>query len=141
MHARPISSHRRPDKKFFSRPPEAVGSYATSTPATETSVSQSYIYVGVAGYVGRPNAIGKVGVFRRDASCGEWSNVLIDVETCTFNVHSTDANVVLTGTKSGVYVSTNRGATFNQAAFPDTGMQIWTFQTDSRKGPTSSRRG
>ena len=41
----------------------------------------SYLYAGVAGYVGRPDAIGRVGVFRRTATGGEWANVLPDVET------------------------------------------------------------
>ncbi len=95
-------------------------------------MAQSYIYAGVAGYVGRPEAIGKVGVFRRDAAGSEWSNVLPDVETYTVNVHPADANVVLAGTKDGIYVSTDRGGTFKQAAFPDKDMQIWSFQADSR---------
>ena len=43
--------------------------------------SQTYIYAGVAGYVGRPEALGKVGVFRRPAGGGEWTNVLPDLES------------------------------------------------------------
>jgi photosystem II stability/assembly factor-like uncharacterized protein len=95
-------------------------------------MSQSYIYAGVAGYVGRPDAIGKVGVFRRTAAGGEWSNVLPDVETFTVNVHPSDASTILAGTKDGVYISTDAGASFKRANFPDKGMQIWSFQVDSR---------
>ena len=95
-------------------------------------MAQSYIYAGVAGYVGRPEAVGKVGVFRRSTAGGDWSHVLPDVETYTVNVHPADASVVLAGTKDGVYLSTDSGATFKQAAFPDKGMQIWSFQADSR---------
>lgn len=95
-------------------------------------MAQSYLYAGVAGYVGRPEAIGKVGVFRRAAAGGDWANVLPDVETYTVNVHPADPSVVLAGTKSGVYVSTDAGATFKRAAFPDNDMQIWSFQVDSR---------
>ena len=39
---------------------------------------QSHIYAGVAGYVGRPEEKGKVGVFRRAAAGGEWQHVLTD---------------------------------------------------------------
>ena len=92
----------------------------------------SYLYAGVAGYVGRPEAIGKVGVFRRDAAGGEWSNVLPDIETYTVNVHPTDPATVLAGTKNGIFISTDRGATFKRAQFPDADMQIWSFQVDSR---------
>ena len=95
-------------------------------------MSQSYIYAGVAGYVGRPEAVGKVGVFRRSADGAEWANVLPDVETYTVNVHPADTNVVLAGTKNGVYISTDKGATFKAANFPDKDMQVWSFQVDSR---------
>ena len=94
--------------------------------------AQSYIYAGVAGYVGRPEAIGKVGVFRRAASGGAWANVLPDLETFTVNVHPSDANIVLAGTVDGVYISSDRGATFKRASFPDKDSQIWCFQVDSR---------
>ncbi len=92
----------------------------------------SYIYAGVAGYVGRPDAIGKVGIFRRTAAGGAWSNVLPDVETFTVNVHPNDASTILAGTKDGVYLSLDAGATFKRATFPDKDMQIWSFQVDSR---------
>jgi hypothetical protein len=40
---------------------------------------QSNIYAGVAGYVGRPDEKGAVGVFRRAAAGGEWQHVLKDL--------------------------------------------------------------
>jgi photosystem II stability/assembly factor-like uncharacterized protein len=91
----------------------------------------SYLYAGVAGYVGRPEAIGKVGVFRKPAAGGEWVNVLPDLETYAVVVHPKDANVVLAGTQAGVYVSTDAGASFKRAAFPDKS-QVWCFLVDSR---------
>jgi len=95
-------------------------------------MSQSYIYAGVAGYVGRPEAVGKVGVFRRPAAGGEWANVLPDLETYTVLVHPSDASLVLAGTQDGVYLSTDQGATFRRADFPDPGMQVWCFEVDKR---------
>jgi photosystem II stability/assembly factor-like uncharacterized protein len=95
-------------------------------------MAQSWIYAGVAGYVGRPEAVGKVGVFRRSASGGEWAHVLPDLETYTVNVHPKDANVVLAGTMDGVYLSTDAGATFKRANFPDQKKQVWSFLVDSR---------
>ncbi len=95
-------------------------------------MAQSYIFAGVAGYVGRPEAVGKVGVFRRPASGGEWSHVLPDLETFTVNVHPTDPSVVLAGTNDGIWLSTDHGATFKRANFPDQKKQVWSFIVDSR---------
>lgn len=92
----------------------------------------SYLYAGVAGYVGRPEAVGKVGVFRKPAQGGEWANVLPDRECFTVVVHPKDASVVLAGTTDGVYVSTDAGATFKRAAFPDEKKQVWCFLVDAR---------
>src|SRR6185436_868817 len=94
--------------------------------------SQSTIYAGVAGYVGRPNEAGKVGVFRRPAAGGEWQHVLTHLETHTVFVHPADPSMVFAGTVDGVWRSTDRGATFQQAKFPDKGKQIWSFLVDSR---------
>ena len=88
--------------------------------------AQSHIYAGVAGYVGRPSEKGAVGVFRRPASGGAWQHVLTDLETHTVFVHPTDPNVVLAGTADGVWRSTDRGATFKRAGFPDTGLAMST---------------
>jgi hypothetical protein len=37
------------------------------------------LYVALAGYVGRPDQTGRIGVFRRDAVGGEWQHVLPDL--------------------------------------------------------------
>jgi photosystem II stability/assembly factor-like uncharacterized protein len=95
---------------------------------------RSHIYAAVAGYVGRPEEKGKVGVFRRGAAGGEWQHVLSDLETHALLVHPADPDVVLAGTADGVWRSTDRGATFQRAGFPDKGKQIWSFLVDSRDG-------
>ena len=79
---------------------------------------QSHVFAGVAGYVGRPNAPGNVGVFRRAADGGGWDHVLGDAETFTVMVHPQARNVVLAGTADGVWRSTDKGATFKRASGP-----------------------
>ncbi|MDX2156558.1 MAG: YCF48-related protein [Hyphomicrobiaceae bacterium] len=93
--------------------------------------AQSYVFAGVAGYVGRPDQVGKVGVFRRPADGGEWSQVMGDAETHVVMVHPTNPDIVLAGTVDGVRISTDHGATFKKAQFPDT-IQIWSFLVDRR---------
>lgn len=92
---------------------------------------ETTLFAGVAGYVGRPDAVGKVGVFRKAAG-GAWVNVLPDLETFTVNPHPTDKRVILAGTADGVYISNDEGVTFRRAAFPDKDKQIWCFVVDSR---------
>lgn len=93
--------------------------------------SKSNVYAGVAGYVGRAEQKGLVGVFRRQAEAAEWEHVLADRETYTVSVHPTDPNVVFAGTSDGVYRSTDRGRTFQRANFPDAGVQVWSFLVDA----------
>ncbi len=93
--------------------------------------AESYVFAGVAGFVGRPEQVGKVGIFRRPVETGEWSHVLPGVETHTVLVHPTEPSTVLAGTVDGVWISTDHGATFTRAAFPDT-IQIWSFLVDRR---------
>lgn len=95
-------------------------------------MAQSTIFAGVAGYVGRPEAVGKVGVFRRPAGNGTWEHVLPGLETYAVNIHPKDAKVVLAGTENGIYLSTDGGASFKRASFPDQKQQIWCFLFDSR---------
>ena len=90
-------------------------------------MSNSMIYVGIAGYVGRPEAEGTVGVFRRPTDGGEWEHVLASHEVHTVFVHPEDASLVFAGTNDGVWFSADRGASFRRAEFPETSMQIWSF--------------
>src|SRR5215470_1256106 len=93
--------------------------------------SKTNIYAAVAGYVGRPDQSGRVGVFRRPADTGEWQHALADLEAFTVIVHPRTPDLVLAGTADGVWRSTDRGATFARAEFPDHGKQIWSFLVDA----------
>jgi photosystem II stability/assembly factor-like uncharacterized protein len=93
--------------------------------------AETNIYVGVAGFFGRPDQKGSVGVFRRAAGGGEWQHVLTHPETFTVSVHPRDPDVILAGTADGVWRSADRGAAFRRADFPDKGRQIWSFLADS----------
>jgi photosystem II stability/assembly factor-like uncharacterized protein len=96
-------------------------------------LDQTHVFAAVAGYVGRPEATGAYGVFRRPAAPGgEWQNVFGEKETHYVMVHPADPNVVLAGTIDGVYRSTDKGLTFARADFPETERQIWSFMVDSR---------
>jgi photosystem II stability/assembly factor-like uncharacterized protein len=92
----------------------------------------SNIYVGVAGYFGKPDHPGKTGVFRRAASGGDWQHVLGSVEAYTVFVHPGDSKKVFAGTNDGVWVSSDSGASFKRANFPDKGTQVWSFLVDCR---------
>jgi photosystem II stability/assembly factor-like uncharacterized protein len=93
--------------------------------------SKSNVYAGVAGYVGRAEQKGLVGVFVRPAETGRWQHALTDHETFTVSIHPTDPNVVFAGTSDGVYRSTDRGKSFQRANFPDKSVQIWSFLVDA----------
>lgn len=88
---------------------------------------QSYVFAGVAGYVGRPDATGAVGVFRRPSGGDAWEHVFGEHETHMVYVHPTDPSIVFAGTADGVWRSTDHGASFQRADFPDAGRQIWSF--------------
>jgi photosystem II stability/assembly factor-like uncharacterized protein len=93
--------------------------------------TQTNVYAALAGYVGRPDQTGRVGVFRRAAAGGEWQHVLGDHEAFTVVVHPRNPEVVFAGTADGVWRSADRGATFARADFPDKGKQIWSFLVDA----------
>ena len=93
-------------------------------------MAQSNIYAGIAGYVGRADQVGKVGVFARAAGADMWTQPISEHDTYVVHVHPTDANVVFAGTKDGVYRSTDKGKTFQRANFP-VSRQIWSFLVDA----------
>ena len=93
--------------------------------------SKSNVYAAVAGYVGRADQKGSMGVFTRPAETERWEHVLADRESYTVNVHPSDPNLVFAGTADGVYRSTDRGKTFRRTNFPDQGIQIWSFLVDA----------
>jgi photosystem II stability/assembly factor-like uncharacterized protein len=93
-------------------------------------VTQSYVFAGIGGYYGSPDKSGKAGVFRHAADGGAWEHVLGEHETFTVFVHPRDPSLVFAGTADGVYRSTDHGATFKRANFPDKDVQIWSFLPD-----------
>src|SRR5262245_11766658 len=93
--------------------------------------AQSNIYAAVAGYVGRPDEKGGIGIFRRDVAGDSWRHVLTHLETHAVLVHPMDPKVVFAGTADGVWRSTDAGATFQRTGFPDKGRQIWSFLVDA----------
>jgi photosystem II stability/assembly factor-like uncharacterized protein len=96
-------------------------------------LDQTYLFAGVAGYVGRPDATGAYGVFRRPAAKGgKWENVFGEKETHYVLVHPANPELVLAGSIDGVYRSTDKGKTFRRAKFPEDGRQIWSFMVDAR---------
>jgi photosystem II stability/assembly factor-like uncharacterized protein len=96
---------------------------------TQSQVSASHVFAGVGGYYA--GSEGKLaGAFRRDAEGDVWQHVLTEPETYSLLVHPRDPNLVFAGTADGVYRSTDRGATFARADFPDRGVQIWSFLPD-----------
>ena len=99
-------------------------------------MAQSYVYAGVGGYYGTKDQKGLAGIFRRDAGNGDWQHTLADLEAFTVFVHPRDPNLVFAGTNDGVYRSTDRGASFKRADFPDKGVQVWSFNVD----PADSKR-
>jgi len=92
-------------------------------------MAQSHVYAGVGGYYGG-NEGHLAGVFRRDAEGADWQHVLTELEAYTIFVHPRDPNLVFAGTKDGIYRSTDKGASFKRANFPDRGVQIWSFLSD-----------
>lgn len=93
-------------------------------------MAKSNLYAGVAGYVGRSDQKGVVGVFARQAGAEKWDHVVKDVECWAVQVHPTDPNVVLAGCGDGVYRSTDRGKSFTRTNFPDRNIQVWSFLVD-----------
>ena len=98
-------------------------------------MAQSHVFAGVGGYYGG-NQGNLAGVFRRDAAGSDWQHVLTAPEAYTVFVHPRDPSLVLAGTKDGIYRSTDHGATFTRASFPDSGIQVWSFLPD----PSDNKR-
>ncbi len=94
--------------------------------------AESNIFVGVAGYFGKPDHPGRVGIFRRPAKGGDWQHVLGSVQAFTVFVHPTDPQTVFAGTNDGVWRSTDGGASFIRTDFPDAKKEVWSFMVDSR---------
>ena len=101
----------------------------------------SNLYAGVAGYFGKKDHSGKVGVFRRTTAGGDWQHVLGAVQAFTVFVHPKNPEIVFAGTNDGVWRSTDRGATFRRTAFPDASREVWLYVAISAAGAFRSDDG
>lgn len=94
--------------------------------------NRSIIFAGLANSFGKPDASGRVGVFRREAAGGDWEHVLPCAQAFCVFVHPKNPETVLAGTSDGVWRSTDRGATFRRAGCPDASKEVWSFLVDAR---------
>jgi photosystem II stability/assembly factor-like uncharacterized protein len=106
--------------------PNMVGSHHPG----DDAVVQSYVFAAIGGYFGNPDSKDRLGVFRRPAGDAVWEHVLAGPETYTVFVHPRDPSLVFAGTADGVYRSTDHGATFKRAKFPDQGVEVWSYLAD-----------
>jgi len=90
-------------------------------------MTKTNIYAAVAGFIGRPDLVGAVGVFRKVVDGGDWRQVLAEPETYTVMVHPNEPDIVFAGTADGVWRSLDRGSSFQRCDFPDADTQIWSF--------------
>jgi hypothetical protein len=93
-------------------------------------MAQSHVFAAVGGYYGAKDKGGMAGVFRHEVGGSGWTYALKELETFTVFVNPRDTSQVFAGTMDGVYRSTDSGATFKRANFPDKGVQIWSFMID-----------
>lgn len=91
---------------------------------------KSNLYAAIAGYVGRADQKGAVGVFSRQAETGQWEHVIDGFEAWAVEIHPKNPNIVFAGTADGVYRSTDKGKSFHRMNFPDKGIQVWSFLFD-----------
>ena len=59
-------------------------------------MAKSNFYAGVAGYVGRADQVGKVGVFSRAAGAESWTQPVSEHETYAVHVHPTVSELLPT---------------------------------------------
>ena len=89
----------------------------------------THLFVGLAGYVGRPEGTGAVGVFRKSITEGTWQHVLDCNDAHVVYVHPNSANYIFAGTNDCIWRSTDKGLTFEKANMPRDGVGIWSFLT------------
>lgn len=90
---------------------------------------ESHIFAGVAGYIGRPDEDGAIGIFRKSINETKWHHVLDNHEVFVVYVHPDDPSYVFAGTNDGVWRSTDKGVNFQKTNFPRDGVQVWSFLT------------
>ena len=89
----------------------------------------THLFVGLAGYLGRPEEEGAVGVFRKSITEGTWQHVLDCNNAHVVYVHPNSANYIFAGTDDGIWRSTDKDLTFENANVLRDGVGIWSFLT------------
>ena len=113
--------------------PGQLPAWSRSRTEKETIMAEpSNIYAGVAGYFGKPDHPGKFGVFQRAANGRRLEARAGQRPRPTRSSCIPNPEIVFAGTNDGVWRSTDRGATFKRADFPDAKKQVWCFMVDSR---------
>lgn len=93
-------------------------------------MTATHLFVAVGDFFGDKNPTGKLGVFRHQVGDSGWAQVLSDVPVYCVQVDPGNRSHVLAGTRNGIYRSTDSGATFARARFPETGHAIWSLMAD-----------
>ena len=102
-------------------------------------MARSHVFAGVGGYYGG-NQGNLAGVFRLDADGADWTHVLTEPEAYTVFVHPRDPDLVLAGTKDGIYRSTDGGATFKRAGLSRQRHSNLVVPAGPRRSKTNARR-
>jgi photosystem II stability/assembly factor-like uncharacterized protein len=89
-------------------------------------MAETFVYAGAAA----TKDGGAGGVFRRAAEGGDWQHVFTKADAHAITVHPNNAEIVFIGTKDGPYRSSDRGAHWERAGFPDRDMQVWSLHID-----------
>lgn len=87
------------------------------------------LFVGPAGYLGRPEEEGAVGVFYKSITKGTWQHVLDCNDSHVVYVHPNSANYIFAGTDDGIWKTTDKDLTFEKTNVPRDGVGIWSFLT------------
>jgi len=87
------------------------------------------LFVGLAGYLGRPEEEGAVGVFHKSIIKGTWQHVFDCNDAHVVYVHPNSANYIFPGADDGIWRSTDEDLTFEKTNVPRDGGGICSFLT------------
>ena len=88
----------------------------------------THLFVGLAGYLGRPEEEGAV-VVHKSITKGTCQHVLDCNDAHVIYVHPNSANYIFAGTDDGIWRSTDKDLTFENANVLRDGVGIWSFLT------------
>ena len=84
------------------------------------------LFVGLAGYLGRPEEEGAV-VVHKSITKGTCQHVLDCNDAHVVYVYPNSANYIFAGTDDGIWRSTDKDLTFENTNVPRDGVGIWSF--------------